>query len=103
MKKWLCLFLFALPGLLASPGASAGKALSDKEAQAIAKDAYVYSYAMMESYQTWRTQAVDRTATGYVGGFNVFRHYSEPFTPDNRDIVTPNNDTPYSWAWLDLP
>ncbi len=30
------------------------------------------------------------------------RHYSEPFTPANKDIVTPNNDTPYSWAWLDL-
>jgi len=57
---------------------------------------------MMENYQTWRTQAVDKTANGYVGGFNVFRHYSEPFTPDNKDIVTPNNDTPYSWAWLDL-
>jgi hypothetical protein len=57
---------------------------------------------MMESYQTWRTQAIDKTANGYVGGFNVFRHYSEPFTPDNKDIVTPNNDTPYSWAWLDL-
>jgi hypothetical protein len=66
--------------LLASPGASAENAVSDKEAQAIARDAYVYSYAMMESYQTWRTQAVDKTASGYVGGFNVFRHYSEPFT-----------------------
>ena len=32
----------------------------------------------------------------------MYRHYSEPFTPDNKDIVTPNNDTPYSWAWLDL-
>ena len=75
---------------------------SPDEARAIAREAYVYSYAMMESYQTWRTQAVDKTANGYVGGFNVFRHYSEPFTPDNKDIVTPNNDTPYSWAWLDL-
>jgi hypothetical protein len=102
MKKWFCLLLVALPGLLASPGASAENAVWDKEAQAIARDAFVYSYAMMESYQTWRTQAVDKTANGYVGGFNVFRHYSEPFTPDNKDIVTPNNDTPYSWAWLDL-
>jgi hypothetical protein len=57
---------------------------------------------MLESYQTWRSQAVDANSNGYVGGFNVFRHYSEPFTPENRDIVTPNNDTPYSWAWLDL-
>jgi hypothetical protein len=53
-------------------------------AQAIAKDAYIYSYAMMESYQTWRAQAVDKSSNGYVGGFNVFRHYSEPFTPDKR-------------------
>jgi len=102
MKKWLRLFLVLLPGLLASQTTSAEATVSNKEAQAIAKDAYVYSYAMMESYQTWRTQAVDKNANGYVGGFNVFRHYSEPFTPDNRDIVTPNNDTPYSWAWLDL-
>jgi hypothetical protein len=102
MKKWICLFLLSLPVLLGLPVAAAQQAISPKEAQAIAKDAYVYSYAMMESYQTWRTQAVDKTATGYVGGFNVFRHYSEPFTPDNKDIVTPNNDTPYSWAWLDL-
>jgi hypothetical protein len=37
-----------------------------------------------------------------VGGFNQFRHYSKAFTPANHDVVTPNNDTPYSWAWLDL-
>src|SRR6267154_4776335 len=84
------------------PTGSSAQNVSPAETQAIARDAYIYSYAMMESYQTWRSQAVDKSANGYVGGFNVFRHYSEPFTPDNRDIVTPNNDTPYSWAWLDL-
>ena len=57
---------------------------------------------MLESYQTWRSQAVDAGSKGYIGGFNVFRHYTEPFAPNNHDIVTPNNDTPYSWAWLDL-
>ena len=86
----------------AAPAVSSAQTVSPAEAQAIAKDAYVYSYAMMENYQTWRTQAVDKTANGYVGGLNVFRHYSQPFTPDNKDIGTPNNDTPYSWAWLDL-
>jgi hypothetical protein len=38
----------------------------------------------------------------YFGGFGRFRHYSRLFTPADTDIVTPNNDTPYSWAWLDL-
>jgi len=70
--------------------------------RAIAKDAYLYAFAMLENYQTMYKQAVDSQASEYVGGFGRYRHYSEPFTPDNKDIVTPNNDTPYSWAWLDL-
>jgi hypothetical protein len=90
-----CLFVGA-------PSFSSAQTVSPAEARAVAKDAYIYAYAMLESYQTWRSQAVDANSNGYVGGFNVFRHYSEPFTPENRDIVTPNNDTPYSWAWLDL-
>jgi hypothetical protein len=96
--------MLAAMAMLASTAFSIALAqtVSPAEVQAIAKDAYIYSYAMMESYQTWRAQAVDKDFNGYVGGFNVFRHYSEPFTPDNKDIVTPNNDTPYSWAWLDL-
>src|SRR5277367_3199221 len=87
---------------LVQPTVAAAQNVSPAEAQAIAKEAYIYSYPMMESYQTWRTQAVDKDAAGYVGGFNVYRHFSEPATPDNKDIVSPNNDTPYSWAWLDL-
>ncbi|HEY7087975.1 MAG TPA: DUF1254 domain-containing protein [Tepidisphaeraceae bacterium] len=72
------------------------------QTRTIARDAYLYAFAMMENYQTMYKQAVDRNAPEYVGGFNVFRHYSEPFTPANRDVVSPNNDTPYSLAWLDL-
>lgn len=81
---------------------ASAQAVSPEQARAIAKEAYIYAYAPMESYQTWRKQAVDDKAPEYIGGFNKFRHYSQPFTPDNKDIVTPNNDTPYSWAWLDL-
>lgn len=72
------------------------------EATAIAKGAWIYAYPMMENYNTMYLQAVDAKSSAYVGGFNKYRHYSEPFTPADRDIVTPNNDTPYSWAWLDL-
>jgi hypothetical protein len=72
------------------------------EVRSIAKDAYIYSYAPIASYGTWSKQATMPDAPEYVGGFNVFRNYSQAFTPENKDIVTPNNDTPYSWAWLDL-
>lgn len=96
------LFRTVLAGLAMCPAITSVGATGPADARVIAKEAYIYSYAMTESYLTWRTQAVDTAAPGYVGGFNVFRHYSKPFTPDNKDIVTPNNDTPYSWAWLDL-
>ena len=39
---------------------------------------------------------------GYVGGFNRYRHYTRSYTSADTDIVTPNNDSPYSWAWFDL-
>jgi hypothetical protein len=93
-------------GFLAGAGWTAlplvGHAAPPPDARAIAKEAYLYAFAMLENYQTWYKQAVDTNAPEYVGGFGKFRHYSEPFTPANHDVVTPNNDTPYSWAWLDL-
>jgi hypothetical protein len=70
--------------------------------RAIAHQAWIYAYPMLMHYQTLQKQALNASGAEYVGGFNRFRHYSQQFTPKNRDIVTPNNDTPYSWAWLDL-
>lgn len=76
--------------------------LSPDELRATVADAYIYAYPMLASYRSTYLQAIDATASEYIGGFNVIKNYSEPFTPDNHDIVTPNNDTPYSWAQLDL-
>jgi hypothetical protein len=72
------------------------------EVRRTAADAWVYGHPMLENYRTLYAQAVDDADPRYVGGFGVFRHYSQPSTPDSTDVVTPNNDTPYSWAWLDL-
>jgi hypothetical protein len=68
----------------------------------IASEAYLYAYPMLYNYKTLFQQALDPSFPGYIGGFNRFRHYSRGFTPADKDIVTPSNDTPYSWAWLDL-
>ena len=76
--------------------------LPPDDARAVATDAYIYAYSMLYNYKTLFTQAVDPSFPGYVGGFNRYRNYSRVFTPTDTDIVTPNNDTPYSWAWLDL-
>ena len=68
----------------------------------IAKDAYTYAFSMIENYNTMYKQLADPKGSEYVGGFGQYRHYSTVYTPENHDVVTPNNDTPYSWAWLDL-
>lgn len=76
--------------------------LAAAEAKAIAEEAWAWGLAPVILYETMYGQALDAGSPGYVGGFNVFRHYDRQFTSDDRDIRTPNNDTPYSWAWLDL-
>jgi hypothetical protein len=83
-------------------GPSNAAIVSTDEAKTIATDAYLYAYPMLYNYKTLFQQAVDPSFPGYVGGFNRFRHYSRGFAPADKDIVTPSNDTPYSWAWLDL-
>jgi hypothetical protein len=68
----------------------------------VVADAFLYAYPMLFNYKTLYQHVIDSTSPAYVGGFGRFRHYQRVYTPADSDIVTPNNDTPYSWAWLDL-
>ena len=93
----------ALSLLAACQTAPPATTASDTEdARVIAKTAYTYAFPMLENYNTMFKQVASPSAPEYVGGFGRFRHYAQVYTPANRDVVTPNNDTPYSWAWLDL-
>ena len=76
--------------------------LTPAQAKVIAGEAWAYALAPVILYETMYTQAINAASPSYVGGFNVFRHYDRLFTAADTDIRTPNNDTPYSWAWLDL-
>lgn len=90
--------------LIVALGLSTARAadVTPAEARAIAKDAFVYAYGPIQGYQTLYSQTQDAASPGYIGGFGRFRHYARVATPADKDIVAPNNDTPYSWAWLDL-
>jgi hypothetical protein len=103
----LCLFLLTRAEAAGAPDAPsvsgvANITASPDEARGIVKDAFIYAYPMLFNYKTMYDQAIDPASKSYVGGFGKFRNYSTPYGPENREIVTPNNDTPYSWAWLDL-
>jgi hypothetical protein len=62
----------------------------------IARDAYVFAYPLVMNYRTMYMQAIKGD-----GAFGKWRHLGLS-TPADFDIVTPANDTPYSYAWLDL-
>lgn len=75
---------------------------SSEEARAIAQDAYVYGIPMVDTYKTVYAFNVDTSNPQYKGPFNSILNIARVFTPDDTAFVTPNSDTPYSFAMLDL-
>jgi hypothetical protein len=78
-------------------------AYSAKEnlAYTIGIQAYIYGYATVELYRTFFEQAIDPNR-GHSVGVNELNHIRKLVTPQDTWVVTPNNDTLYSRAWLDL-
>lgn len=70
-------------------------------AEALAFDAAIYGTASVLQYRQMYAQAVDKTNFDYTG-FDVFRHERTLAGPGYRPFKTPNADTLYSNAWLDL-
>jgi hypothetical protein len=76
--------------------------LSASEARAIAKDAYIYAVPFVAQYKTIYAYSVDKSGRQYMGPFNTILNIARVFTPEDTAFVTPNSDTPYSFACLDL-
>lgn len=66
-----------------------------KEMESISKEAYVYAYAAVEN-----SKLIGQLLR--QGGANNLMHLTHLATPADRSVVTPNNDTYYSQAILDL-
>lgn len=99
---WPAFVLFASLSLLVTPAVSAEKPVSDKQAQQIAKDAYIYGVPMVTVYSTLYAFSVDKGNPQYKGPFNSILNVARVFTPDDTAFVTPNSDTPYSFIGPDL-
>jgi hypothetical protein len=102
MAKWLSLVLYAAIGMAAVPGVLSAKPVSDKEAQQIAKEAYVYGVPMVTVYSTLYEFSVDKGNPQYKGPFNSILNAARVFTPNDTAFVTPNSDTPYTFIGPDL-
>jgi hypothetical protein len=76
--------------------------ITPAEARAIAKEAYVYGFPMVDNYRIQYAYFVDRQNPEYKAPWNQIRNIPRVFTPDDKAIQTPNSDTPYSFVGLDL-
>ncbi len=83
-------------------GALAQAPAQIREAQAIAEEAYLYGFPMIVNYKVMYEYAIDRSSGQFKAPFNQISNEARVFTPKDTTIVTPNSDTPYSVAELDL-
>lgn len=98
-RKQFCLTVVAAVALTSTCGVAQDKVTAD-EAKAIAKEAYVFNYSMVMMYRTMYIQAIDSKSESYTGGFGKWLHLGTS-SPSDTDIVSPNNDSPYSYSWVD--
>jgi hypothetical protein len=88
---------------MSSPtGAGAQTSILPAEARSIAAEAYIYGFPIVDGYKTLYAQAVDTEGSDFKAPFNTIGNTANVFTPEDRAIITPNSDTPYSFVWLDL-
>ena len=84
---------------ISSPVTANDKPTAD-QARAIAKEAYIFNYSLVMMYRTMYIQAIDSKSDSYRGGFGTWLHLGTS-SPKDTDIVSPNNDSPYSYSWVD--
>jgi hypothetical protein len=84
-----------------SPTSNAGQELTAEEARAIARQAYVYGFPMVEAYEAMHRQAL---APGrfFRAPLNQLSHDAKPADATVTKVVWPNADTVLSTVWLDL-
>ncbi len=94
------LFVGALAFGLVQACSASPPAVSAEEARRIAKEAYIYGFPMVDGYRVMYTYCEDRENPEFKAPWNQLRNIPRVFTPDDRAIVAPNSDTPYSLAGL---
>ena len=83
-------------------GSCSQTSLTPSEARAIAKEAYIYGYPMVDGYRVQYDFFVDRQSPQFKAPLNQICNMSRVFTAADTTIVSPNSDTPYSMLGMDL-
>ena len=77
-------------------------AVTPDQARAIAKEAYIYGFPIVDNYRVQYAYFVNNEDPEYKGGWNEIHNTARVYTPEDKAIQTPNSDTPYSAVGADL-
>ena len=72
------------------------------DARAIAKEAYIYGFPLVDDYRVSYSYFVDGSSPEFKAPWNALSNTARVYTPDDKAIQTPNSDTPYSQLGTDL-
>jgi hypothetical protein len=76
--------------------------ISPEAARAIAKEAYIYGFPIVDSYRVQYGYFVNKQDPEYKGDWNQLHSTARVYTPADTAVQTPNSDTPYSMLGADL-
>ena len=68
----------------------------------IAKEGYIYGYPMVDGYRVQYAYFQDRSNPEFKAPWNELLNVPRVYTAEDRAIVSPNSDTPYSMVGMDL-
>jgi len=77
-------------------------AVTPDQARAIAKEAYIYGFPIVDNYRVQYAYFVNNEDPEYKGSWNEIHNTARVYTPEDKAIQTPNSDTPYSAVGADL-
>nr|WP_083240429.1 DUF1254 domain-containing protein [Methyloceanibacter methanicus] len=103
-RNWTTFAAAAIATVLTvtAPALAAGEPDETEQFEAIVKEAYVYAFPLLVAYQVLYDYNVDRKSGAYIAPFNTLHNEARVYTPKDTAVKTPNSDTPYSFAQLDL-
>jgi hypothetical protein len=78
------------------------RAVTPEEVRAIAKEAYIYGFPIVDSYRVHYAYFVNKGDPEYKGEWNQIHSTARVYTPADTAVQTPNSDTPYSALGADL-
>ena len=95
-------FIYAAVAAVLALATARGADVTPAEIKTIAEEGFIYGLPIVMNYTIMYEYSVDKNSGQYKAPFNQIKNEPRVFTYEDTAVITPNSDTPYSFAWLDL-